>query len=92
MEHTLFMSGGEASAQLAGNFESLRRTGRRFLDPAGQDAQVFAVDIFHRKIKLAVDLAQIVNAADVGMRHLARDADFVAEAIKRLRVVRGFDR
>ena len=65
--------------------QSLRAISTAFIggqpaDAAQQASQIFAIHVFHRKEHLAVDFAEIVNAADVGMRNLARDADFVAEA------------
>ena len=43
-------------------------------DPFQERRQVFAVDVFHREKVTAFDFADVVDAADVGMRHLPGDA------------------
>ena len=39
---------------------------------------------------MAVDFANVVNSADVGVRNPARDADFVAETLQQSLVFTGF--
>ena len=53
---------------------------RQPADAAQQRGQVFAVDVLHGDEDLAVGLADVVDAADVGVRDLAGDADFFAKA------------
>ena len=87
MEDALGVRGGEAGAQLARDFDSFVRW--QSADAAQQRAEIFAVDVFHRQIRLAFDLAEIVHAADIGMRDLARDADFIVEAAEGGWIARG---
>ena len=42
--------------------------------------EILAVDVLHRDERAAIDFADVVDAADVGMRDLAGDADFGMEA------------
>ena len=44
-----------------------------------QRGQILAVHVFHRQPGGAFGFADIVHAADIGMRDLPRDAHFVAE-------------
>ena len=81
MQHAFFMRGGESGAQLARNFQSL--VFGQAADAAQERAQILAIDVFHREKEIAVEFAEIVDAAHVGMRDAARDADFVAESIER---------
>ena len=78
MQNTFGVRGGQARAQLARDFDGF--VGRQAADAAQQRSQVFAIHVLHRQVRLAVDFAEIVNAADIGVRDLARDADFVVEA------------
>ena len=48
-------------------------------DAAQRRGEILAVDVLHREEELAVDFADVVHAADVRMRHLARRAHFVVE-------------
>ena len=41
---------------------------------------------------MTIDFAEVVDAADVGMGDLARDANFIAEAVERLRIIGGLRR
>ena len=45
-----------------------------------QRREILAADVLHRQERLAVGLADVVDAADVGMRDLPRDADLAAKA------------
>ena len=45
-----------------------------------QRREVLAVHVFHGDERRAFDFADVVHAADVGMRDLAGDADFAVEA------------
>ena len=71
---------GEAGAELARDLERLvRRAGARC---AQQRGEVLAVHVLHREEVLALDLADVVHAADVGVRDLPRDADLGVEALE----------
>src|SRR5262249_22217797 len=57
-------------------------------DAAQQRAEVLAIDVLHREKIQALHLAEIVDAADIGMGYLACDADLAAEPLERRLVVR----
>ena len=78
MQHALVVRGGQTRAELARDLQRL--IGGQPADAAQQRAEIFAIDVFHGKKRLAVDFADVVDAADIGMRDLARDAHFVVEA------------
>ena len=86
MQDALLVRGREPGAQLAGDLERL--VGGKPPDAPQQRAEVLAVDVLHREEVQAFHFAEIVDAADVRMRHLARDAHLVAETLQRLLVVR----
>ena len=71
---------GEPGAELARDLERLVR--RQPADAPQQRGEVLAVHVLHREEVLAVDLADVVDAADVGMRDLARDAHLGVEALE----------
>ena len=48
-----------------------------------QPGEILAVDVLHRQEDAAVGLADVVDAADVAVRHLARDAHLVVELRER---------
>ena len=56
-------------------------------DALQQPGQIFAVDQLHRQEHAAVVLADVVDAADVAVRHLARDAHLVVELGEPLRIL-----
>ena len=87
MQHSLVVRGGEAGAQLARDFQGLVRG--QTADAAHQRPEVFAIHVFHGQELHAVEFADVVNPADVGMGDLARDANLVAEALERARVPGG---
>jgi hypothetical protein len=87
VQNSLCMSRGEACAQLACDFDGL--VGGQAANAPQERSEVFAIDILHRKIKLAVDFAEIVDAADIGVRDLARDANFIVKTGADGRIVRG---
>ncbi len=82
MEYAFGMGSGQARAELSRDVGCfvLRQTP----DAAQQGRQVFAIDIFHREKRVAIDFADVIHAADVRMRDPARDADFVAEALEEI--------
>jgi hypothetical protein len=74
MNDAAFMSGSEASTNLAGDFD--RFVGRKSADAADDRGKIFSVDVLHGEKRRAVGIADIENAADVGMGDLASDANF----------------
>jgi hypothetical protein len=52
---------------------------RQTADTADQRIQVFAIEVLHGNEVEAIDHADVVDPADVGVRDLAGNADFVAE-------------
>ena len=46
------------------------------------EAEVFAIDVLHGEECLTIDVADVVDAAYVGMRDLTRDPDFIAKAFE----------
>jgi hypothetical protein len=65
VQDAFLVGGGQACAQLARNLQPLVR--RQPADAAEQRGQVLAVDVLHRQEDDAVDLADVVDAADVRM-------------------------
>ncbi len=51
-------------------------------DAPQQRSQVFAVDIFHGEEGVALDVAHVVDAANVGMRDPPRDPHFILESAR----------
>ena len=54
-----------------------------------QGGHVFAIHKLHRNVKLPIDFTDIVNAANIRMRDLARGAYLVEKPFARLDLVRG---
>ena len=85
MEHALVMRGAQARAQLARDFRGLVL--RQPADAPQQRRKVFAVDVFHRQEVAAFDVAKVEDAADVGMRHLQREADLIEEPLQAIGIL-----
>ena len=81
MQHTTFVRRREPCANLTGELDGLVL--RQPPDTAQQRGKILAVDILHREEVQTLDHTEIVDAADIGMRHLARDANFIAEPHQR---------
>ena len=77
MQHAALVRGGDAGAQLPRQLERLVL--RDAADAAEQRREVFAVHVLHREEAAAVRLAEVVQAADVLVRHLARHAQLVVK-------------
>ena len=86
MQHALLVGGGETGAELARDLQGL--VAGQPADAPQQRAEVLAIDVLHGEEIQPFDFAEIVDAADVGVRHLARDADLVAESLERRLMVR----
>ena len=54
--------------------------------------QIFAVDILHGQIRQSFDFADVVHTANIGVRHLPRDSDFVMKPAERAAIARHFNR
>ena len=77
MEDAALVRRGQAGAHLPRELDRLVL--RDASDPAEQRREIFAVDVLHREKPAAVGFAEVVQAADVLVRHLARDAQLVVE-------------
>ncbi len=72
-------------AQIWRAISSARSSGKRPIAPE-QRRDVLAVDVLHRQERRAVDLVDVVDAADVRVRHLTCHADFGVELRQARRV------
>src|ERR1043166_1641433 len=77
MDHAAIVRRGEARAEAAGGIDGF--VGGEAADAGEQAGEIFPIDVFHRDERHALDFADIVNAADVGVRDEARDADLAVE-------------
>jgi len=95
MDDAVFVSGGEAGAELTGDVESF--VGGDAADAAEEGGEVFAIDEFHGEEGMGSggggglkgqsgggNFAQVEDAADIGVRNLAGEADFASEAGERV--------
>ena len=78
VQHAFFVGGGEAGAELAGGLHRL--VDGEASDAAQERAEVLAIHELHGDVVEAFGDTDVVDAADVGVCDLARDADFVVEA------------
>ena len=85
MQHAFLVGGSQTSAELAGDLERL--VAGQPADAPQQRAEVLAIEVLHGEEIKPLHFAQIVDAADIGVRHLARDANLVTESLKRPLVV-----
>jgi hypothetical protein len=81
MDDTAVVGGGQAGTEFPRRLKSL--AGGQAPDPKQQGCQVFAIHVLHGDERHSFSLADVVYAADVGVRDLAGDADFIAEARER---------
>ncbi len=77
VQHAALVRGGESRADLPRDLEPL--VFRQPADAAEQDREILAVHVLHRDEQLAVDLPDVVHAADVRMRHGPRGPHLVVE-------------
>jgi hypothetical protein len=86
MQDALLVGGRQTGADAARDLDCfvLRQTP----DSPEQRGQVLSVDVLHGKVGVAVQLADVVDPANVGMGDLERDADLVQEALVAVRVPR----
>jgi hypothetical protein len=81
---------GEPRADLARDLEPL--VFGKPADAAEQDGQILAVDVLHRDEELPVELADVVHAAHVRVRHGPRGPDLIVELREPHRVLREIHR
>ncbi len=74
VDDVALVRGGQAGANLARDLE--RALLGEASDAAQERRQILAVDVLHREERAAVDLVDVVDAADVGVRDLPRHPDF----------------
>jgi hypothetical protein len=77
VQYAALVRGGRARAELPRQLDGL--VVRNAPDAAEQRREVLAVDVLHREKAAAVGVAQVVQPADVLVRHLARDAQLVVK-------------
>src|SRR5215469_12170952 len=80
MEHAFVVGGSESGAEPARDLQ--RFVVRKPSDTSQERTQILAIHVLHGEKDESVSLADVVNAADVGMRDAACDADFVVKAFK----------
>ena len=85
MDDAALMGGGESRAQLARDVGGF--VFRESANPAERAREVFPVDVLHREIQEAVGLADVVDAAHVGVGDLPRGAHLVVKLSEAHRIV-----
>jgi hypothetical protein len=75
MDQPFAVGGGETCADSGGQLGGLGA--RQASDAREQGGHVFAIHKLHRNVKLPIDFTDIVNAANMRMRDLARGAHLV---------------
>ena len=75
MQHALLVRRGKARAQLPRDLNRLLFG--KVADAPEQRGEILAVDVLHRQEVAPVDVADVVDAADVRMRDLPGDLDLV---------------
>src|SRR5215475_3958658 len=80
MEHAFAVGGGESGTELTRDLQ--RFVVRKPSNTSQERTQILAIHVFHGEKDESVGLADVVNAADVGMRDAACDADFVVKAFE----------
>ena len=88
MDDAAIVGGGEAGAELARGFDGL--IAGQAADAQEQRGEVLAIHVLHGDERHALDFADVVDAADVGVGDQAGDADFAVEALQQALIARGF--
>ena len=76
VQNAVFVGGAQTGANLPGNLKSFF-TGRT-AHPSQDRGQIFAVDVFHGEEVLSVEMTDVEDAADIGMRDLASETNLAA--------------
>ncbi len=84
MEHPAFVRGRDAGAQLPRDLDRLVL--RQPADPPQQRGQIFTVHILHRQKPAAVVVAEIIETADVLVRHLAGNSQLGVKLREAIRI------
>src|SRR5579864_2279439 len=74
MNDAAFVSCCQSGADLARDFDSF--VCGKPSDAADDGSKVFAINVLHREKRNAINIANIKNAANIGMRNLARNTHF----------------
>ena len=88
VEHAFGVGGGQSGAELAGDIERL--IFGQTADAAQQRREILAIDVFHGEEGVALDVAHVVDAANVGMRNPPRDPHFIFETLQQTLIAGGF--
>jgi hypothetical protein len=88
MQNVFGVSRGQSRAELSRNFQ--RFVGREPADAPQKGSQVFAIDILHGEKRVPVDLPDVINAANIGMRNSPCHSHFVAKAFQQSLIAGGF--
>ena len=86
VDDAALVGGGETRGKLPRQLE--RPVFRKAADAFERRCEIFAVDVLHREVQIAFDLADVVDATDVGVRDVPRRSDFVVELREPARVGR----
>jgi hypothetical protein len=84
MEHAVLVGGEQPETELASDLQRFVR--RQATDAAQQRFEIFAVDVLHRQERHAVDFADVVDSADVRVRHAAREPCFRQQLVDEARI------
>src|SRR5262249_2209791 len=90
MKNTFRMSSSKPGAELTGHVGGfvLWQTA----NTPQKRREVFAIHVLHGEERMAVNLADVINPADVGMRHAPRNSHLIAKAFDQALIARGFFR
>ena len=77
MDDAALVRGGEPGADLPRDLEPALLG--EAADALEQRREILAVDVFHRQERVPIDFVDVVDAADVGVRHLTRHPHFGVE-------------
>ena len=88
MDHSFGMRHFQRAANLLGHMNRIFRSELPF--PFQNGAQVLAIHVLHRDELDSVGFAQVENAHDVAVGHIARQDEFLLEALQNGRISRQF--
>ena len=79
MDDSRGVRGCQASGELPGDLDGLSTA--KMPDPSQQRGEILPGDVLHRQVQTALRLADVVDAADVRMRDLARHANLASQVV-----------